>query len=192
MNKKIGLCLTIIALVLCMLIPVKSVYAAEKKVTNLEVTQSNNKISVKGKTESGVLAVAIAVYNEKGTELITMQTTSVNSDNEFSDTIAQKEGNYLIKVADYEGGPYAEESLTVKEEDKTEEKTETEEEKTEQTTEESKTDETKTETENKETEKSSNPKTGDNILIAIVIFAIATLGLFATIKINKNSKTKKH
>ena len=49
MNKKIGLCLTIIALVLCMLIPVKSVYAAEKKVTNLEVTQSNNKISVKGK-----------------------------------------------------------------------------------------------------------------------------------------------
>ena len=38
------------------------------------------------------------------------------------------------------------------------------------------------------TTKSNNPKTGDNIIIIFSIFAIATLGVFTTIKFNKNSK----
>ena len=42
------------------------------------------------------------------------------------------------------------------------------------------------------TETSSNPKTGDNIIIIISIFAIATFGVFATLKINKNRRTRKH
>lgn len=39
---------------------------------------------------------------------------------------------------------------------------------------------------------SSNPTTGDNIILFSIIFAIATLGVFATIKLNKNHKVRKH
>lgn len=38
----------------------------------------------------------------------------------------------------------------------------------------------------------TNPITGDNIIMFISIFAIATLGVFITIKFNKNNKTRKH
>lgn len=37
-----------------------------------------------------------------------------------------------------------------------------------------------------------NPKTGDNIILTILIFAIATLGTCITIKSNKNHKVRKH
>lgn len=50
---------------------------------------------------------------------------------------------------------------------------------------------TKTE-ETKTTDTTSNPKTGDNIIMIISIFAIATVGVFATIKINKNRRIRKH
>ena len=48
------------------------------------------------------------------------------------------------------------------------------------------TDETKT------TDTSSNPTTGDNIIIIISIFAIATFGVFTTLKVNKNRRIRKH
>jgi len=38
----------------------------------------------------------------------------------------------------------------------------------------------------------SNPKTGDNIMITISIFAIATLGAYTTLRINRNCKMRKH
>lgn len=39
---------------------------------------------------------------------------------------------------------------------------------------------------------SNNPTTGDNIVTVITIFAIATLGVCTTIKINRNRKIRKH
>jgi len=39
---------------------------------------------------------------------------------------------------------------------------------------------------------SNNPKTGDNIITIISIFAIATFGVFTTLKVNKNCKIRKH
>ena len=44
----------------------------------------------------------------------------------------------------------------------------------------------------KEITTSNNPKTGDNIITIFSIFAIATLGAFTTIKLNKNRKVRKH
>lgn len=38
----------------------------------------------------------------------------------------------------------------------------------------------------------NNPKTGDNIIMIISIFAISILGIFITLKINKNRKVRKH
>lgn len=39
---------------------------------------------------------------------------------------------------------------------------------------------------------SSNPITGDNIILFVTIFAIATLGIFTTIKLSKKHKVRKH
>ena len=39
---------------------------------------------------------------------------------------------------------------------------------------------------------SSNPATGDGIIVYVSLFAIATLGAFVVIKLNRNSKVKKH
>ena len=47
-------------------------------------------------------------------------------------------------------------------------------------------------TEEKTTDTSSNPTTGDNIIMIISIFAIATFGVFTTIKVNKNRRIRKH
>ena len=44
----------------------------------------------------------------------------------------------------------------------------------------------------KTTDISSNPTTGDNIIMVISIFAIATFGLFTTLKVNKNRRIRKH
>ena len=42
------------------------------------------------------------------------------------------------------------------------------------------------------TDTSSNPTTGDNIIMIISIFAIATFGVFTTLKVNKNRRVRKH
>ena len=53
------------------------------------------------------------------------------------------------------------------------------------------TDTNKTEKAKPETE-IKNPKTGDNIIMTISIFAIATLGAYTTLKVNRNPKMRKH
>ena len=47
-------------------------------------------------------------------------------------------------------------------------------------------------TETTTTDNSKNPKTGDNIAITISIFAIATLGAYTTLKVNRSRKMRKH
>lgn len=49
-----------------------------------------------------------------------------------------------------------------------------------------------TPTETTPTDNSKNPKTGDNIIMTISIFAIATLGAYTTLKVNRNRKMRKH
>ena len=163
MKKIVSLIVVLVAIVLSMIIPTKNVYAANKKITALDISEVNGKVVVAGTTESGALAVAIAVYDETGKKLITMETTAVNSNNEFVDTISLEKGNYLIKVADYEGGTYIEKTYTI---------AGTEEEETENTIAE----------EDTETEGSKeNPKTGDDIAVYVTLLIATTMGLAAII-----------
>lgn len=80
------------------------------------------------------------------------------------------EGEHTLKVA-FNNGKSAETKFTVAKANTTEETT--------------------TITENTTTT-SNNPKTGDNIITIFSIFAIATLGTFTTLKLNRNRKTRKH
>ena len=72
------------------------------KIINASI--NDNKISVDGTVNNGVLAVAILVYEEDGTTLVTMATTSVDSNDKYSDTIDVTPGKkYIVKAANYDG-----------------------------------------------------------------------------------------
>lgn len=91
-------------------IPFISVSA--KEITTLDVSENNGVITVKGTAEAGTLAVAIMVYDSSEANLITMKTTSVASDNSYKDTLEVAPGNYVVKVADYDGGDYKIKSIS--------------------------------------------------------------------------------
>ena len=69
------------------IIPIVSVNAAPLDVKTINASINDNKISVDGTVNNGVLAVAILVYEEDETTLVTMETTSVDSNDKYSDTI---------------------------------------------------------------------------------------------------------
>ena len=73
------------------------------KVLTLNATQQNGTISVSGTTEADGLAVAISIYDETGSNRITVETSAV-IDGKYSHDITIAEGNYKICVADYDGG----------------------------------------------------------------------------------------
>lgn len=180
MSKKVSLVL-IIALVIAIIMPYSKVLA--KDIQTLDVNGENGKIKVSGETESGMLAVAVSVYNEDETKLITTETTDVDNNNKYEYIIEIAEGNYVVKVADYDGGTYVSKEVTVAkaEEDvaTTIETAETE--KTEGTAKESKIDNT-----------SSNPKTGDKIAMWIGLMIVSILGILLTVKNSKKTKKRKH
>lgn len=104
--KKLSKYLLVIMLSL-FIIPFVNVHAASPNVKTIDASISGNTISVEGTVENGVLAVAILVYEEDGTTLVTMETTSVDSNNEYSDTIDVTAGKkYIVKAANYDGGTY--------------------------------------------------------------------------------------
>lgn len=74
-------------------------------VSTLNVTNSNNRITVSGTTEDGILAIAVFVYS--GEELVDMETCS-NNNNRYSCKLSKSfnAGEYTIKIADYNGGNY--------------------------------------------------------------------------------------
>ena len=83
-------------------------------VSTLDTTGSGGKIAVSGTTESGVVAVAVLVYDEAGTNLVAMETAAVTS-GEYKYTMdhAFDAGKYVVKVADYNGGDYVTKEVTV-------------------------------------------------------------------------------
>lgn len=83
-----------------------------KSISTLNVNNSNNKLTVSGTTESGVLAVAVLVYS--GDELAHMETCSSDNDEyscELSKTFENE--NYTVKVADYDGGDYISKNVSL-------------------------------------------------------------------------------
>ena len=89
------------------IIPFGNVHAESLDVQTINASITDNKISVDGIVDNGVLAVAIMVYEEDGTTLVTMKTTSVDSNDKYSDTIVVTAGKkYIVKAANYNGGTY--------------------------------------------------------------------------------------
>lgn len=104
--KKLSKYLLVIMLSLFM-IPFVSVKAEALNVKTIDASITDSQISVNGTVDDGVLAVAILVYEEDGTTLVTMETTSVDSSNKYADTIHVTAGKkYIVKAANYDGGTY--------------------------------------------------------------------------------------
>lgn len=99
------------AFILAALVLIPKVEA--KNITSLEAKAEEGKIVVKGKTETGVLAVTATVYDESGKNFITMQSTDVDENNNYKLEIDVVKGNYLVKVADYDGGEFKTAKVTV-------------------------------------------------------------------------------
>lgn len=106
MKKRTKIILTSLLAALLML-PAYNVQAKDKEVTSIEATESGDTITVSGTVESGMLAVAVAVYDESGEDLIAVETTAVSSGNKFSCDIDVPSGTYVVKAADYDGGTFA-------------------------------------------------------------------------------------
>ncbi len=83
-------------------------------VTGLKVSGEDNSIKVSGSVEAGVLACAVLVYDSTGATLVGMETCAVNN-NAYDYTMDKtfEKGNYVVKVADYEGGSFETANVTV-------------------------------------------------------------------------------
>ncbi|MBR3365993.1 hypothetical protein IKG48_02650 [Candidatus Saccharibacteria bacterium] len=90
------------------------VATSAKDIKTISATYESGKIAVSGTAEAGTLAVAIMIYDEKGADLISMQTASVSNENLYYSEIELAEGNYVVKVADYDGGNYKTATVSAK------------------------------------------------------------------------------
>ena len=98
-----------------------SVNADANNISGVSAVSSNGKIIVSGTAEEGTLACAVFVYDSTESTLLDMETCAVKEDSTFryQMTKTYAKGDYVVKVADYDGGNY--QTTTVKVTDKTEE-----------------------------------------------------------------------
>jgi len=113
MNKKLQTIFSTFALAFILLIPGMSVKAGT--ITSVSAASGASQMTVSGVAGDGVLSVAIFVYDSTGTELVMMESVSVDNSHAYSDTISVAAGTYVVKVADYEGGAFSETNVTVTE-----------------------------------------------------------------------------
>ena len=101
-----------LAVCMCFMLVPATVKAAS--ILSLNASSSGSSISVSGTAETAVLACAISVY-DSSSNLVAMESCGVNSDSTFSYTMTTSfaNGDYTVKVADYNGGPYAVKAVTV-------------------------------------------------------------------------------
>lgn len=88
--------------------------AKAANITAINVNGDNNKISVSGSCDASVLACAILVYDSTGATLVDMESCAANGGSysyTLSNTFAA--GDYVVKVADYNGGSYASKTVSV-------------------------------------------------------------------------------
>lgn len=151
-------------------------YSFAGNITSAEVNEAVGKINVEGKAGTGVLAVAITVFDESETNVVAMKTTSVDDSSNFSDSISVAAGKYVVKVADYNGGEFVTKTVTVTVGS--------------DTTDETKADESNENKSNAIKINSSNPKTGDIIIRYVILLAISSIILFFTFRKRKVNKNK--
>lgn len=106
--KKIFITLTAVLLSIAFF----SFYTEAKSISTLVAENNGSAIKVSGTTEPGLLAVAIMIYS--GDELVYMETCPCNN-GQYSHTLNKvfADGTYEVKVADYDGGPFVSQSVTI-------------------------------------------------------------------------------
>lgn len=177
--KNVKIILSTLFIVIITAILSSSVYAGT--VNGINAIENEGKITVSGTVDSSVYAVAVVVYTDDSLEY--METTNVNTDGTYNVELEKTfdYGTYEVRVADYNGGEYKKVLVEVKNEEST-------------TTDNTAIDNTTNENEITENttsdnrEKSSNPTTGDKIVIFATIFVIAVIGLGMTRKLNKSKR----
>ena len=182
MSKKSIMLVLVAVLVLVMFVPSNKVLAVNnKKVISVNVKQENEELIVDGEVEEGMLAVAVQVYNQDN-QLVKLKTGEVDSNNKYEVTFTLPKASYIIKVADFDGGEVVTKEPIEEEQNDGQEETENNEENKNNNVSEN------TNSDENEEKKSTNPVTGDNIVRTIIVFSIATLGVFTILRIKKNNK----
>lgn len=119
MKKIIRNILPALALALVLIMPGDKTMAGT--IASIDASVKDGTVTVSGTADSGVLSVAIFVYDEAGENMLQMKSVAVASDQKYSEDFKLSDGKYLVKAADYEGGKFAETTVTVgesKEDDK--------------------------------------------------------------------------
>ena len=119
MRKIIRNILPALALALILIMPGDKAMAGT--IASIDASVKDGTVTVSGTADSGVLSVAIFVYDEAGENMLQMKSVAVASDQKYSEDFKLSDGKYLVKAADYEGGKFAETTVTVgesKEDDK--------------------------------------------------------------------------
>lgn len=111
MRKIIRNILPALALALILIMPVDKTMAGT--IASIDTSVKDGTVTVSGTADSGVLSVAIFVYDEAGENMLQMKSVAVASDQKYSEDFKLSDGKYLVKAADYEGGKFAETTVTV-------------------------------------------------------------------------------
>ncbi len=111
MRKIIRNILPVFALAFILIMPGSKAMAGT--IASIDTSVKDGTVTVSGTADSGVLSVAIFVYDEAGENMIQMKSVAVDSDQKYSEDFKLSDGKYLVKAADYEGGKFAETAVTV-------------------------------------------------------------------------------
>lgn len=111
MRKIIRNILPALALALILIMPGDKTMAGT--IASIDASVKDGTVTVSGTADSGVLSVAIFVYDEAGENMLQMKSVAVASDQKYSEDFKLSDGKYLVKAADYEGGKFAETTVTV-------------------------------------------------------------------------------
>lgn len=101
------------AFVLAFILLIPGMQVQAGTISSVKATPGTNQITVSGIAEDDVLSVAIFIYDSTETTLLQMESVAVDSNHAYRDTISVPDGTYVVKVADYEGGAFAETNVTV-------------------------------------------------------------------------------
>lgn len=89
-------------LLLC--IPFLSLNAANADVKSISAVQKDGVLSITGETDEGVYAVQVIISEEKTEKILLFKSIEVKNDNTFALEYTVEEGNYIVKLANYDGG----------------------------------------------------------------------------------------
>lgn len=108
------------SMICTIILPVKAVFALEVSNVSANYDYRSDKLTVSGQTENGVAAVAIVLTDGKSTLLFA--TANVEDNNSFTYTnydssphiaLNLTDGTYTIKAADYAGGTWTTNTLSL-------------------------------------------------------------------------------